>query len=227
MPLETRTLLKRDLLGAVFRLERAGVEWIVERDTGVAPWWLRRWARRLAAREARMLAELARVPQVPRLAAWDGRRLQRSWIEGSAMPRAQPLDRDYFREALRLLRRLHAAGIVHNGLDWAPGWIVTDAGRPAFVDFKFAVRPRYRGRRFRLLAYEDLRDLLALKHACRAETLTARQRKILARRSWCARRWLRTAWPLESSLARLVLGRRQGSSFSNSSVGASPGRKYR
>ncbi|HET7204346.1 MAG TPA: hypothetical protein VFI92_13355 [Steroidobacteraceae bacterium] len=228
MPLETRTLLKRDLLGSVARLERPGADArpgrIVERDTGAARWWLRRLARRLAAREARVLEALARVPQVPRLAAWDGRRLHRSWIEGAAMHRAQPPDRFYFREALRLLRRMHAAGVVHNGLAQAPNWLVTVDGRPALIDFQFALRPRYRGRRFRTLAYEDLRDLLAHKHACCAESLTARQRKILARRSWCAKPWLRTAWPFDLSLARLALGR-QGSIFSNSSVGASPGRK--
>lgn len=232
MPLQTRTLLKRDLLGSVFRLERPGVEktpsgWIVERDTGLARWWLRRLARSLAAREARVLLALARVPHVPRLTAWDGRSLYRSWIEGSAMHRAQPPDATYFREALRLLRRMHAAGVVHNGLAHAPGWLVTGDGGPALVDFQFALRPRYRGRRFRMLAYEDLRDLLAHKHACCVEAMTARQRRILARPSWCAQPWVRTAWPLDLSVAHLVLRRGQGSIVSNSSVGASPGRKYR
>jgi hypothetical protein len=94
---ETRTLLERDRLGALVRLQPADAGTaagsIVERDTGVARWWLRRLARRLAAREASVLAALARVPHVPRLRAWDGRRLQREWIEGSPMPRAQPSDR--------------------------------------------------------------------------------------------------------------------------------------
>lgn len=225
---ETRTLLEHDRLGSVVRLDCPGVETpsrsIVERDTGAARWWLRRLARRLAAREARVLDALARVPRVPRLAAWDGRCLHRSWIEGSAMQRTRPTDRAYFREALRLLRRMHAAGIVHNDLGHAPNWLVDVEGRPALIGFRFALRPRYRGRRFRALAYEDLRDLLARKHACCADALTARERTILARRSCCSKPWVRTAWPLDLSVARLVRGR-QGSIFSKSSVGASPGRK--
>jgi hypothetical protein len=227
---ETRTLLERDRLGALVRLEPAdpgtAAGSIVERDTSVARWGLRRLARRLAAREARVLAALARLPQVPRLAAWDGRRLQREWIDGSAMPRAQPSDRVYFREALRLLRRMHAAGVVHNGLAHAPNWLVTRDGSPALIDFQWALRPRYRGRWFRALAYEDLRDLFAHKQARCAGALTARQRNILARGSCFSRPWVRALWPLELAVARLVRGG-QGSILSNSSVGASPGRKYR
>ena len=227
---ETRTLLERDRLGALVRLQPADAGTaagsIVERDTGVARWWLRRLARRLAAREASVLAALARLPQVPRLAAWDGRRLQREWIEGSPMPRAQPSDRVYFREALRLLRRMHAAGVVHNRLAHAPNWLVTRDGSPALIDFQWALRPRYRSRWFRALAYEDLRDLLAHKHARCPGALTARQRDILVHGSCFSRPWVRTAWPLELAVARLVRGD-QGSIFSNSSVGASPGRKYR
>jgi hypothetical protein len=225
---ETRTLLEHDRLGSVVRLDCPGVETpstsIVERDTSAARWWLRRLARRLAAREARVLEALARVPRVPRLAAWDGQRLHRSWLEGSALRRTRAPDRAYFREALRLLRRIHAAGIVHNGLAETPNWLVDREGRPALIGFRFALQPRYRGRRFRVLAYEDLRDLLAHKRSCCAEALTARQRTILARHSCCSKPWLRTAWRLDLTVARLVRGR-QGSIFSKSSVGASPGRK--
>ncbi|HET9694307.1 MAG TPA: hypothetical protein VFP48_07970, partial [Steroidobacteraceae bacterium] len=204
----TRTLLERDALGSVVRLEPPGEThsaWLVERDTRTAWRGLRLLARRLAAREARALEALAHVPQVPRLAAWDGRCLRRSWLEGAPMQLGQPPDRLYFREALRLVRRLHAAGIVHNDLRQTPNWLVTLHGRPALVGFRLAMRPRYRGRRFRALAAEDLRQLLEHKRDCCADAMTARQRAFLAPRSWLMKVWTRTLRPLDVAVGRLAL----------------------
>ena len=111
------------------------------------------------------------------------------------MQRAQPRDRAYFREALRLVRRLHAAGIAHNDLQREPNWLVTTEGRPALFDFQVATRPRYRGRRFRALAYDDLRHLLEHKRTYCPEALTPRQRAMLAHRSLLAEFWLRISKP--------------------------------
>jgi hypothetical protein len=208
-----RTLLKRDLLGSVSRLECASsfagdplTPVLVERDTRDARWWVRWLAKWLAAREARALLGARRVGAVPRLCAWDGRRLQRTWLEGAPMQRARPRDRAYFREALRLLRRLHGAGIVHNDLAKEPNWLVTPDGRPALVDFQLAMRPKYRGRRFRALAYDDLRHLLKHKRTYCPESLTARQRAILARRSWPSELWMRTGKPVYLWVTRGLLG---------------------
>jgi hypothetical protein len=160
------------------------------------PWGLRPLARWLAAREARILALLARVPDLPRLVGWDGRCLRRSWLAGEPLAPAQALDRSYFREALRLLRRMHAAGIAHNGLAHPANWLVTPGGRPALVGLGRARRLRYRGRRFRALACADLRDLIELKRVCCGVGLTARERAMLARRgSWLERLWLRLGRP--------------------------------
>jgi hypothetical protein len=220
-----RTLLERNLLGTVCRVESPGTEGsarvVVERDTRSARWWLRALARSLAAREAHILAALARVPGVPKLDDWDGRCLRRSWLEGSPMQRAAPRDPAYFREALRLLRRLHAAGIAHNDLQQEPNWLVTTEGRPALFDFQAATRTRYRGRRFRALACDDLRRLLEHKRSYCPEALTARQRAMLARRSLLAEFCVRLSKPVHA----WIRSSGHGSSFSNSSVGASPGRK--
>ncbi|MCM2310636.1 MAG: hypothetical protein NDI84_04455, partial [Steroidobacteraceae bacterium] len=88
---DTGTSLKRDLFGEVALLRVTNAEGdidCVQRDTTAAARGLRWLARRLAAREARALHVLRRVPGVPRLVSWDGRRLVRSWLPGVPLQRA-------------------------------------------------------------------------------------------------------------------------------------------
>lgn len=208
-PPEDPLLLKRDLFGVVRRRTLQGPTGMldcVERDTGEANRWVVLLARRLAAREARALAALRRVSQVPLLISWDGRRLQRSWLPGVPLHRSGGVDRAYFREALRLLRRVHAAGILHNDLAKEPNWLVCPDGSPALVDFQLAMRPRRRGRLFRMLAHDDLRHLLKHKRTYCPEYLTTRQRGMLARRSAIAGAWARTGKPLYRFVTRRLLG---------------------
>jgi hypothetical protein len=202
-------LLKQDAFGTVRRLPLdAGGALVdcVERDTTTAARGVRWLARRLAAREARALGALRQVPQVPRLLDWDGRRLRRSWLAGLPLHRAGTVDTAYFREALRLLRRLHAAGVVHNDLAKEPNWLVGPDGRPALVDFQLAARPRRRGRLFRMLAWDDLRHLLKHKRTYCPDRLTARQRAVLARRSPLATLWARSVKPTYRYVTRRLLG---------------------
>jgi len=231
--------LKRDLFGEVRRIcleQDGGLVECVQRDTTLAARGLGWLARRLAAREARALQALRGVTGVPRLVSWDGRRLVRSWLPGLPMQAAGGVDRQYFREALGLLRRLHAAGLVHNDLAKEPNWLVTANGQPALVDFQLAMQPRYRGRLFRMLAHDDLRHLLKHKRTYCPQHLTARERAILARRSPLAAAWASTGKPVYRFVTRRMLGwadregagdrgAAQGSTISKSSAGASPGRK--
>ena len=101
----------------------------VERDTTAAALVDRAgWpAASPPARPAR-LQRCERLPGLPRLVAWDGRRLRALWIAGEPMHRSPRVGPEYFREALRLLRRMHAAGIVHNDLAKEPNWLVTPDG---------------------------------------------------------------------------------------------------
>jgi len=232
-------LLKRDLFGTVERIEVArttGNVACVQRDTARAARGLRWLARRLAAREAHALHALRHLPGVPRLVSWDGERLRRTWLPGVPLQAAGDVGPAYFREALRLLRRLHAAGLVHNDLAKEPNWLVDPGGRPALVDFQLAMRPRIRGRLFRMLARDDLRHLLKHKRSYCRTHLTARQQAILARRSPLAAGWSRTVKPVYRFVTRRLLGWADregagdrggvyGSSGSKSSAGASPGRK--
>jgi RIO-like serine/threonine protein kinase len=202
-------LLKRDAFGTVrlLRLEASGapVE-SVERDTTTAARGVGWLARRLAAREARALVALRKLPQVPRLLDWDGRRLRRSWLPGRPLHRGGMDDPAWFREALRLLRHLHAAGVVHNDLAKEPNWLVDANGRPALVDFQLAIRPRRRGRLFRMLAWDDLRHLLKHKRTYCPDRLTARQRNMLARRSPLAAMWAHSVKPTYRFVTRQLLG---------------------
>ncbi len=197
--------LKSDLFGRVC-LVRQEDRLVIRRDTRAArrPWgWL---ARRLARREARALQALVALPGTPRLLGFDGRVLDREWIEGLPMQRARPAGAEYFRLALALLRRMHRAGVTHNDLAKEPNWLVTPQGHPALVDFQLAIVHRRRGRLFRLLAREDLRHLLKHKRSYRPGALTARQARILATPAWTSRLWRASGKRLYRFVTRRLLG---------------------
>ncbi|PWK85822.1 serine/threonine protein kinase [Fulvimonas soli] len=198
-------LLKADELGRIELVERGGRP-AVRRDVAAARWWARAFARRAAAREARALAKLAGVDGVPELLRWDGRELLRGYIAGAPMQQAQPRARAYYREALRLLARLHRRGVVHNDLAKEPNWLVREDGRPALVDFQLAWSRGRRGRLFRLLAREDLRHLLKHKRTYCAQALSARQRAILDAPAPHSRLWRATGKRLYKLIARRVFG---------------------
>jgi RIO-like serine/threonine protein kinase len=198
-------LLKADELGRIEVVERDGVR-MIRRDIAAARWWARSFARRAAAREARALRRLDGVDGVPALLGWDGHELLRGYIGGAPMQQTQPRERGYYRDALRLLTRLHRRGIVHNDLAKEPNWLVRDDGSPALVDFQIAWTRGRRGRLFRLLAREDLRHLLKHKRTYCAEALSARQRTILNTPAPHSRLWRATGKRLYKLIARRVFG---------------------
>lgn len=198
-------LLKADELGRIEMTERGGVR-VIRRDVTAARWWARPVARRAAAREARALAKLHDIDGVPALLGWDGHELLRGYIAGAPMQQAQPRDRAYYRDALRLLARLHRRGVVHNDLAKEPNWLVRADGRPAVVDFQIAWTRGRRGALFRLLAREDLRHLLKHKRTYCPDALTARQRAILDTPAMHSRVWRATGKRVYKLIARRVFG---------------------
>ncbi len=207
-------ILKTDLFGRV-ELRRHSdpasgvVTSLVRRDTRMARSWAKPIARWLAAREARALIRVAQhMPsslRTPGLLRWDGQVLERSWLPGQPMQVARPRNPDYYRQALRLLRRIHAAGVAHNDLAKEPNWLVLDDGSPAVLDFQLAWCPRRRGRLFRLLAREDLRHLLKHKRYYCPERLSNRQKSILDTPSWLTRAWMASGKKLYLLITRKVL----------------------
>jgi RIO-like serine/threonine protein kinase len=198
-------LLKKDLFGEV-RLESVDSGRVIVRDTSLASGWLRWLARRLMRREAAALAILAGIDGIPQLVEAGRDRLQRSYLDGEPMHRATPRDPAYFREAFRLLRRLHARNVVHNDLAKEPNLLVTPEGRPAFVDFQLAWFAPRRGRLFRALGHDDLRHLLKHKRTYCEAALTCRERTILVRPSLPSRLWRRVVKPPYLFVTRGLLG---------------------
>ena len=199
------SVLKTDLFGRIDRRNDGGLAHVL-RDTRSARWWTRPLARHLLRREQRALAVLEGVERIPRLLHYDATHLRREWIEGLPMQRAAPTDARYFREALRLVRQLHARDVTHDDLAKEPNWLVTPDGLPALVDFQLARQAPRRDRLFRMLAHDDLRHLLKHKRTYRPDRLTARERRILASPSLISRLWRATGKRLYRFITRRLLG---------------------
>ena len=188
--------LKSDVFGLVSRVGDT-----VVRELHSAQPWARWLARHLMRREHRALTRLALgggIEGVPRPLEYAWGRLERRWIDGTPMHLAKPRDAAYFRDAARLVRRLHAANVIHNDLAKETNWLVTPAGRPAVVDFQLAMTLRQgrtrkesrRGPLARALGHDDIRHLLKHKRSYLPERLTAREQRILATPSLPSRLWM-------------------------------------
>jgi len=189
-------LLKSDTFGTISRIGDT-----VVRNARTARPWARRIALHLMRREHRALTRLALghgIEGIPRALSYEPGRLTRTWIDGAPMHLAKPRDPEYFRAAARLLRRLHAANVIHNDLAKETNWLVTPDGGPALVDFQLAMtsRPRRamnnsgRGALARALGHDDIRHLLKHKRTYLPDRLTARERRILATPSKISRLWM-------------------------------------
>lgn len=197
--------LKADSFGRI-ALMRGASGLFVRRDLAHVPLWLRLPAWWLARREARGLRRVLGQDAVPQLLAWDGRRLDRSYLDGAAMYQRPPRgDRAYFRLARRRLQALHRCGLAHNDLAKEANWLVLADGTPAIIDFQLATCGAPRSRWMRLLAREDLRHLLKHKRTYCPDALTPVERRLLKRRSWVRDLWFRTGKPVYRVITRKIL----------------------
>jgi RIO-like serine/threonine protein kinase len=196
--------LKSDVFGCV---SRSGDT--VIRDARAARPWARWLALHLMRREHRALTRLASkqgIDGVPRVLDLSPGILTRSWIEGAPMQIARPRDPRYFRAASKLVRRLHAANVIHNDLAKETNWLVTPDGQPALVDFQLAMTLSRRGALARALGHDDLRHLLKHKRSYLPDRLTARERAILARPSLPSRLWMASGKRVYLFVTRRILG---------------------
>jgi RIO-like serine/threonine protein kinase len=196
-------LLKSDTFGTITRIGGT-----VVRDAGRARPWARALARHLMRREHRALCRLALgtgIDGVPRVLDAAPTELTRSWIEATPMQLAKPREAAYFRAAMRLVRRLHAANVIHNDLAKETNWLVTPDGRPALVDFQLAMTLSNRGALARALGHDDIRHLLKHKRSYLPERLTARERRILATPSLLSRVWMASGKQVYLFVTRRIL----------------------
>lgn len=203
--MHSEELLKKDLFGEVWRAEEEDAPAIL-RDTGPARWWLAWLARALLRREVRALHALRGVAGVPQLVRKDRTTLLRSYLPGVPIFDGRPNSLIFFRDAARLLRRIHRAGVAHNDLAKEPNILLCDDGTPGFVDFQLATYSRKRGRLFRAAAREDIRHLLKHKRTYRPDLLTARERSILDTPSLPSRAWMALVKPVYVFVTRRIFG---------------------
>jgi hypothetical protein len=192
----TSVVLKRDVFSSVergrFRADGGEVEAVLRRIDEV-PWWSFLIARHLFGRERRALAAADALGVAPPLLFAGQRVLVRGWIDGVALHLAKPYgDRGYFRSAKSVLRKLHRAGICHNDLAKEQNWLRGSDGRAYVTDFQLAMRFRHRNLLFRIAAYDDLRHLLKHKLRYAPETISASERRVLARKTLFNKVWMTT-----------------------------------
>ena len=156
-------------------------------------------------REARILAVMVDVEDVPKLLAIKSDHLTRSYLAGSPMHIARPTSLSYFKNAAKLLRRLHRTNVVHNDLAKEPNLLVFEDGSAGILDFQLAWFAPRRGRLFRLLAYDDLRHLLKHKRYYCPDDLTTRELAILSKPSLPSRIWMHTVKPIYMFVTRRIL----------------------
>jgi predicted Ser/Thr protein kinase len=197
-------LLKKDLFGEI-RLVTADGQTHIVRDSSAASVWIRWLARRMLQREARILAVMVNVEAVPKLLAIKSDHLTRSYLAGSPMHIARPTSLSYFKNAAKLLRRLHRTNVVHNDLAKEPNLLVFEDGSAGILDFQLAWFAPRRGRLFRLLAYDDLRHLLKHKRYYCPDDLTTRELAILSKPSLPSRIWMHTVKPIYMFVTRRIL----------------------
>jgi predicted Ser/Thr protein kinase len=203
-------VLKRDVFSTiergVFSTPEGDVSAILRRLDQV-PWWSKPLARHLFARERKALAIAGELGIAPRLLFAGKDVLVRSFIDGVPLYMAKPVgDVDYFRAGRAALRRLHRALITHNDLNKPQNWLRGADGKPYLTDFQLAMVYRRRSKRFRLMAYEDLRVFLKHKRKYVPDALTATEKRLLSRKSLPSRIWMATGKRLYRLITRGLFG---------------------
>ncbi len=200
-----KQLLKKDLFGEVWRVATSDESRIL-RDSRPARWWLRWLARALLRREGRALAALSGIVGIPELHDFQATTLTRAYVPGEPLYVAKPESALFYRQAARLLRQVHRAGVAHNDLAKEPNILVRDDGKPAFIDFQLASYSATRSRLFRIAAREDIRHLLKHKRTYRPDLLSSREQRILTSPSGFSRFWMAVVKPIYLFATRRLLG---------------------
>lgn len=201
------TVLKRDVFSETIAghlAEDPGRKVALRKLDGV-PFWARPLAWYLARKEIRGLRAVQGIEGTPDLLRVDKVGLLRSWSDGTPLQLARPVDREFYRDAKRLLRQMRRRGVTHNDIAKPQNWLRTPEGRASVIDFQLASVHRRRGQLFRTMAREDLRHLLKQKRAFAPDLLTPAERRMLAQKSLPSRVWMATAKPFYNFVTRRLM----------------------
>lgn len=207
---ELDTVLKRDTFSTIERglwHDTAGnVFPAVRRNYAEVKWWVKPLARHFAAREARALIRAEGSGHTVPVYALEEGYLVRGFVDGIPLQIARPRgDLAYFASARKGLREVHRRNIAHNDLAKPQNWLYAADGRAVLMDFQLAMVFSRRSKAFRVAAYEDIRHFLKQKRSYCPEALTAREKKILARKSLFTRVWMKTGKKVYNFVTRRLL----------------------
>lgn len=207
---ELDTVLKRDTFSTIergFWRDAAGTVYpAVRRNYAEVKWWVKPLARHFAAREARALMRAEGSGHTVPVYALEEGYLVRGFVDGIPLQIARPRgDRAFFASARKGLREVHRRNIAHNDLAKPQNWLYAADGRAVLMDFQLAMVFSRRSKAFRVAAYEDIRHFLKQKRSYCPEALTAREKKILARKSLFTRVWMKTGKKIYNFVTRRLL----------------------
>ncbi|MCS6934606.1 MAG: hypothetical protein NZM35_05595 [Chitinophagales bacterium] len=200
-------VFKKDIFGEVQLVRLEGDNRMaVCRNFGRAVWLLRPLAARLAKREINFLQKLHTLApgQLPEPIYYGSDISLRSYFDGAPLKDMPTVPPEFYESALRLVKTIHNARVVHNDLEKPENWIVTNTGLPALVDFQIALSLPFK-RIFQMLAYEDIRHIYKQKKRYCPLALTEEENEILERRSALGRWWKKYFKPLYNFVTRRLL----------------------
>jgi RIO-like serine/threonine protein kinase len=200
--------LKKDIFGSIFLSEIDG-QTVVCRNYSDAGLWIRWLAHFLARREAHILKILQPLAchdmRVPKLIYFGNGVCVRSYIEGNSLYHVKTPGVKFYNDAMDILQKIHALGVVHNDLEKAANWIVTKDNGAAIIDFQLAFFSAKRGRLFQIARQEDVRHLIKNKNFFCSEPLSQQEMAILQKRSKISHYWRKYYKPVYNFATRKVL----------------------
>jgi len=205
--LTTVKTLKKDIFGKIELVSRDKGELVICRNFGDAKLFARPLAFYLAYREKTILNVLGKLndSRLPRLLYFGKGFLVRSYIKGRALKNKKVADKSYYDAAARLLKKIHAAGVVHNDLEKPENWLVTGDNIPGIIDFQLACYFPKKGKIFKLCQKEDMRHLIKQKKRFSPDNLSEDDKIILKNKTRFAKIWRKDFKKIYNFITRKIL----------------------
>jgi len=177
------------------RVEREGHTFMVKDVRGknfFLRWTLGLW---LIHKEWKVYSRLVGITGVPqRIERIDRFAFATEFIAGRPIPRGEPLPSSFFSDLEKVLREVHARGVVHMDLRHKGNILISEKGEPFLIDFNssFAFREKGMLRRylFPLLRWVDYGGLLKLKKRISPSFLTPDETAFLRKFDRVRRLWI-------------------------------------